>query len=359
MNVVLRTIGRCLPALVVLGLGGWATTALLVAGSDAGTVRQVLACGLAVLTCAAAAGWLLARARLATAAVLAVAVAVAAALVWYHGLRASNDRTWPGDVAHTPWAEIAGDRVTFHEVRNFAWRTEADFTPAWETRTVAVSDLEGVDLIASYWMGDAIAHVMVSFDFGHAPPVLVSIEARKEVGEPYSTLLGFFRRYELVYVVADERDAIGVRTNVRANPPEDVYLYRVTAPKEAARRLFLEYVRQINRLHERPEFYNTATTNCTTMVLINNRVNGPTSLLNWKILLSGYLPQLVYERGRLDQALPFPELRRRSRVNDAARAAGLDAPDFSARIRAGLPVPAQQALATSVTPPHLSSRWGS
>ena len=134
-----------------------------------------------------------------------------------------------------------------------------------------------------------------------------------------------------------------MRTNVRANPPEDVYLYRVAMPKEAARRLFLEYIRDMNELREHPQFYNTATTNCTTMVLINNRVNGPISLLNWKILLSGYLPQLVYERGRLDQSLPFPELRWRSQVNDAAKAAGIDAADFSARIRAGHPATAKLA----------------
>jgi hypothetical protein len=152
-------------------------------------------------------------------------------------------------------------------------------------------------------------------------------------------VLGFFRRYELVYVVADERDLIGVRTNVRAAPPEDVYLYRVTAPKDAVRRLFLEYMRDMTELSARPQFYHTATTNCTTMVLINNRVNGPVSLLNWKILLSGHLPRLVHERGRLDQSLAFDELRGRSRVNDAARAAGLDAPDFSTRIREGLPQP--------------------
>jgi hypothetical protein len=335
VNVILRTIGRGFAALTVLALGGWAAMALLVAGSDAGALRQALAFGVAALTCAAAAAWVLGRARFPAS--TAFVAAIAATLLWYHGLRASNDRTWPADVARTPWAEIDGDRITLHEVRNFTWRSEADFTPAWETRSVSVADLEAVDLIASYWMGDAIAHVMVSFVFGHTPPVLVSIEARKEAGEPYSTLLGFFRRYELVYIVANERDAIGVRTNVRADPPEDVYLYRLTAPKEAARRLFLEYVRQINLLHQQAEFYNTATTNCTTMVLINNRVNGPVSLLNWKILLSGYLPELVYERGRLDHALSFPDLRRRSRVNDSARTAGLDAPDFSARIRDGLP----------------------
>jgi hypothetical protein len=334
---MLRTIGRVLVALLLLGLGAWAALALRHAGSEAGTARVVLAAAMAVLTIACAAAILLGR-RTRTAAILAVVPALAV-LAWFHGLVPRADRAWTEDVARAPWAEVAGDRVTIHEVRNFAWRTEADFTPRWETRTVDLSSLEGVDLLASYWMGDAIAHVMVSFVFADAPPLAVSIETRKEAGEPYSTVLGFFRRYELVYVVADERDLIGVRTNVRADPPEDVYLYRVAMPKDAARRLFLEYVRDMNALRDHPQFYNTATTNCTTMVLINNRVNGYVSLLNWKILLSGYLPQLVHERGRLDGSMPFFELRRRSRVNDAARAAGLDAADFSDRIRAGLPRP--------------------
>jgi hypothetical protein len=310
----------------------------LLAGSDAGPSRRVLAAAMAAVAVVGASrvllrgsGW-----RMPT----AVGLPALAVAGWYATLEPSNDRDWLPDVAETPWAKISEDRVTIHNVRNFAWRTEADFTPRWETRTVDLARLEGVDLVASYWMGNAIAHVMVSFAFKDAPAVAVSIETRKEVGEPYSTVLGFFRRYELVYVVADERDLIGVRTNVREDPPEEVYLYRVAMPQEAGRRLFLEYVRQMNELRERPSFYNTATTNCTTVALVNNRVNGPVSLLNWKILLSGYLPQLVHERGRLDQSMPFPELRQRSRVNAAAVQAGLDASDFSARIREGLPRPA-------------------
>ena len=342
--MILRTIGRVLLAMCLLGLGFWAGLALLYAGEAAGLPRTVLAATLAVLTIACVTAVALGR-RARPAAVL-LAVPILAVLVWFNALPARDDRAWQTDVARAPWAEVAGNRVTVHEVRHFAWRSETDFTPHWETRTVDLDRLEGVDLVASYWMGDAIAHVMVSFAFEDAPALAVSIETRKEVGEPYSTVLGFFRRYELVYVVGDERDLIGVRTNVRADPPEDVYLYRVAMPKDAARRLFLEYVRDMNALRDQPQFYNTATTNCTTMVLINNRVNGPVSLLNWKILLSGYLPQLVHERGRLDPSLPFSELRQRSRVNEAAQAAGIDAPDFSARIRAGLPQPTAAAPST-------------
>ena len=130
-----------------------------------------------------------------------------------------------------------------------------------------------------------------------------------------------------------------MRTNVRADPPEDVYLYHVAVPPEAVRRLFLEYVRQMNDLREQPGFYNTATTNCTTMVLINNRVNGAVSLLNWKILLSGYMPRLVYEYGRLDQSYPYAGIAPSFADQRCRACRRIESPDFSAQIRTGLPVP--------------------
>lgn len=334
-RVVLRWGGRTLLAALALGLGALAVLALLDAGSDAGPWRRGLAVAMAALTLAGSGAVLMARGRRHALPAFAGGLALVAA--WFATIQPSGERNWTVDVARAPWATIVGDLVTIHEVRNFAWRTEADFTPRWETRTVDLRRLEGVDLIASYWMGDAIAHILVSFAFEDAPPLAVSIETRKEIGEAYSTVLGFLKRYELVYVVADERDLIGVRTNVRADPPEDVYLYRVAVPRDNARRLFLEYVHRMNELRAHPAFYNTATTNCTTMALVNTRVNGDVSLWNWKILLSGYLPELAWERGRLDRELPFAELRRRSHINAAARAAGIDAADFSARIRAGLP----------------------
>ena len=115
-------------------------------------------------------------------------------LVWFGSLQPSAERDWLPDVAQAPWAEIDGDRVTIHNVRNFIWHTEADFTPRWESRTVDLRELTGLDLVASYWMGDAIAHILVSFVFANSPPLTVSIETRKEAGEAYSTLLGFFKR---------------------------------------------------------------------------------------------------------------------------------------------------------------------
>ena len=260
-------------------------------------------------------------------------VAFAGLLAWWSTIEASNNRVWQRDVAILPSAEIEGDVVTLRNIRSFKYHSETDYTPRWYDKTVDIGQLDTLDLFAVYWMGDAIAHTILSFGFG-GEHIAISIEIRKEQDEAYSALAGFFRRYELHYVVADEHDLIGLRTTYR-RPPEDVYLYRVNLPKESIRRLFLEYLKKINALQEQPEFYNTATTNCTTNIIMHVRAfqNVPRS---WKVLLSGYFAELVYERGRLDQSLEFDDLREQSLINERARAAD-GAADFSRLIREGLP----------------------
>lgn len=250
---------------------------------------------------------------------------------------ASNDREWQPEVSVTPYATVNGDLVTIHGVRNFDYRTETDFKPRWEDRTYDLRKLDSADIIAVYWAGKAIAHVMVSFGFAGKDYLAVSIETRKEKGESYSTLAGFFRNYELYYVIADERDVIRVRTTYR-QPQEDVYIYRVSGSLENLRRVFLDYLKSINELRDRPAFYNTLTTNCTTAILLHTRVNPESPPLSWKILLSGYVPDYLYELGRLDTTMPFAQLEKLSRVNERAHAADKD-PAFSERIREGLPVP--------------------
>jgi hypothetical protein len=238
-------------------------------------------------------------------------------------------------VAVAPWVSQDGDLITIHGVRNFEYRTETDFTPRWEDRTYNLRDLDSADLIAVYWAGKAIAHIMVSFGFAGRDYVAVSIETRKARGQNYSTLAGIFKQYELVYIVGDERDLLGVRTSYR-NPQEDVYVYRLQGPRENLRRFFLDYLKTMNEMRDHPQFYNTLTTNCTTSILLHTRVNQGAPPWSWKILLSGYVPQYVYELGRLDTSVPFAELERRARVNDRAHGAERD-PAFSQRIRAKAP----------------------
>jgi hypothetical protein len=188
-------------------------------------------------------------------------------------------------------------------------------------------------MFLSYWGSPMIAHTIASWEFSDGRHLAISIETRKEVGESYSAILGFFRQFELYYVVAEERDVIGVRTNHRG---EEVYLYRLQASVPTARAVLVEYLETVNRLATSPVWYNALTHNCTTMIRRHAQQVAPRNPFNWKILVNGYIDELGYERGTIDTRLPFEELKRRSDITQKARAAG-DAPDFSARIREGLP----------------------
>jgi hypothetical protein len=328
-----RPAGVLALGLLLLGSAGWGVLALWYFDHKTFAVRAALTAAFALVSLAALAALVLPDWRWRA---LAAYAAVFALLVWrWSAIEPSNDRDWKPETARLAHATIAGDQVTLHDIRNFDYRSENDFTPAYYDRTFDLKQLDSVDLVASYWMGPAIAHVFLSFGFA-GRHVAISIEARSERGEGYSSIKGFFRQYELFYVVADERDVIRVRTNYRRDPPEDVYLYRLRGSQEDARRLFLEFLTEINRLKERPEFYNSLLTNCTSNIWLHSRVVPGPLPYSWKILVSGYTPEFLYEQKRVDTLLPFAELKRRSRINEPAKA-GDKAEDFSQRIRAGLP----------------------
>lgn len=263
----------------------------------------------------------------------AFALLFAIVLGWWLSLAPSNDRDWEPSVARTPRAVLDGDLLTIENVRNFDYRTETDFDEVWETRTYDLSKLTGVGIYLSYWSSPLIAHTVMSWTFEDGPPLAVSIETRKEADEEYSAVLGFFRQFELYYVVADERDVVRVRSNYRG---EDVYLYPLDAEVETARALLLDYVATINELAGRPEWYNAATHNCTTTIRHHIEAIGASGPWDYRFLVNGQLDELAYEQEAVDTSLPFPELRRRSNIVERANQAD-DDPDFWKRIREGLP----------------------
>ena len=260
--------------------------------------------------------------------------AFAVVVLWWLTLKPSNDEAWQPDVAQTAWADINGDEVTIHNVRNCDYRTETDYTPRWETRTIRLSQLNGIDVAIDYWGSPWISHPIVSFQFADALPLCFSIETRKTTGETYSAIRGFYRQYALIYVVADERDVIRVRTNYR--PGEDVYLYRTLTSPEHARAGFLEYIYAMNRLHEHPRWYNAVTANCTTSIREQRAVENRAPW-DWRMLINGEADKMLYEHHAIATGgLPFAELKQRSLINQHAHAADKD-PDFSRLIREGLP----------------------
>jgi hypothetical protein len=331
---ILSILGLVVAGLVVAIVTGWGALVLFYLAPGSETVRTALAWSFAALGLVTLGALAMRRAR--RSALVVFAAALVLVLVAWNSATPSNDRDWRPEVAVLPYATINGDLVTVHNIRNFDYRTETDFTPAYYDRTFDLRRLDRVDLMAVYWMGPAVAHIFLSFGFGdeHLP---ISIEVRKTRSKEYSTIPGFFRQFELYYVVGDERDVVRMRTNYRKSPPEDVYLFRMLgAPIENGRRVFLDYMRDINTLKTQPRFYNTLTTNCTTMIFAHTTVNPGHIPLSWKVLVTGYVPEYLYEQRRVDQSLPFAELMRRSHINAVAQAAD-KAPDFSRRIRVALP----------------------
>src|SRR5581483_1835421 len=260
--------------------------------------------------------------------------AFALVLGWWLTLKASNYAAWQPDVAQTAWAEIKGDEVTFHNVRNCDYRTDTDFTTNWETRSVRLSQITGMDIYIMYWGSPWMAHPIVSFRFADALPLCFSIETRKRTGQEYSALRGLYRQYTLIYIVADERDSIRVRSKYRHG--EDVYLYRTLASPAQARARFLEYLNATNSLRDHPRWYNALTGNCTTNIRTKRCVEQRASW-DWRMLVNGKSDELLYERHLIATGgLPFSELKRQSHINKRASDADRD-PDFSRLIREGLP----------------------
>ncbi|MGC3985631.1 MAG: DUF4105 domain-containing protein [Pseudorhodoferax sp.] len=326
----MRVLGLILSSLLLLLGTGWAALALY--------FRLPLAPGWTLAVCALWALFGLAALALlwsgqAARASLAWGLAFALLLGWWVRIAPSDQRVWADDVARHLQAQVEGSVVLLSNVRNFDWRSDTDYTPRWETRRLDLDRLRSVDMALSYWMGPAIAHTLVSFGFDDGQQLTFSIEIRRERGESFSAVAGFFKQYELSLVAADERDILRVRTNVRG---EDVYLYRVQLAPAAQRALFLAYLAEAEALARQPRFYDTLTANCTTIVYeMARRIVGGLPL-DWRLLASGYLPEYLHGVGGLVPGHSVEQLRSAGRITERARAADAD-PQFSQAIRKGVP----------------------
>ena len=323
-----RLIVTLVLSVIVVASVAWAALALWIDGPHSRVFAGTLA-GDLVLASILLASFVRPLLRGLVAALLPVAVVA----LWWTSITPSNSRDWTPDVARTARASFDGNRVTIENVRNFKYRSESDYDQRWETRTYNLDGIRGVDLFLSFWGPTQIAHTIASWEFDDGQHLAISIETRKEKGESYSALRGFFRQYELYYVVADERDVVGVRTNDRG---EQVYLYRIRVPAADARALLVDYLDEINRLADHPQWYNALTQNCTTTIRSHAQNAGLAGRLDWRLLANGHVDQLLYERAQIDTALSFADLRARSNITERAKAAD-DSTDFSARIRQGLP----------------------
>lgn len=335
--MLVRTVLGGLTGLLVVASGLWGGFALWYQLPGGTAARWVGTLAWAALVLAA---MVLALTRRAWWPLLAYLALLLLMFAWWVTIRPSNDRVWAADVSHLLHGSVEGSKVTLVNVRDFDWRTDDDFDERWETRQYDLDHLVSADAVLSYWGSRAIAHAMISFGFDDGRHVVFSMEIRREKGEAFSEIGGFFKQFELVLIAADEHDIIRVRTNVRG---EDDYLYPLNMPREAMRSLFVSYVNAANELTRTPRFYNTVSSNCTTIVYRMARRIDPGLPLDLRLLLTGYLPEYLHDNGALDHRFSVAEWRNMGRITDRAlKTTPTD--DFSAAIRQGVP-PARGAPA--------------
>lgn len=329
LGKILRGLLKLLTGLIVFLFIIWATLAIYYSNLPWLGMRVALA--LAFLAFGVWAWWRPYRVRR----IGMFAVAYLGLLVWWSTIRPSHDRNWRPDVAVMPRATLDGDQVKLSGFRNFEYRSLEDFTVRHEEREYDLAHLTSMDFYVSYWAIGPVGHTFVSFNFDNAEPLCISIETRPEEGEGFSPIASLFKQFELIYVVGDERDIVGVRTNHRN---EDVFLYRIRIQAATAREFLKVYLERINELADQPEFYHLLSNSCTiNIVRYANRI-GRVGRLSLNHLLNGFVDQYLYTSGMIDTNLPFEELRRLSHINEAAQKAdGL--PDFAQRIRQAIRIP--------------------
>lgn len=320
-----RSVGRFLARAVAIGVGVWGALAIIYDGPSSIVLAAPLSIAFAVVSALAPRwprGW------------LALGLLWADVIGCWLTIEPSNDRAWLPEQAELAQARIEGDLLTIRNVRNFRYRTETDFTPRWETRTYDLSRIRGLDVFVSDWGSRDIAHTITSWELEGGEHLAISIETRKEEGEAYDPIRGLYRQFELYYAVADERDVIALRTSHRH---ERVLLYRLSAAPEVARALLESYVREMQRLETRPEWYSAVTHNCSTTTRIHAASIGVEDTLDWRVLFNGHLDEMFYERGVVDTSMPLAALREASDITARAQATPDEAPDFSSVIRESLP----------------------
>lgn len=265
---------------------------------------------------------------------------IAMVFVWFMMMTPSNNRAWQDEFRHQFTHHKQGDMISIHHVRNFHWHDDG-YTEQWETRNYDMRQLKYLDMISTTWGSDDIAHIMLSFGFendnGNIDRLVLSVEARKETHEDFSTIGGFFRLYDLSIIAGDEMDLIYTRTNIRN---EQVSIYPINYPQDKIKQLFLTYLNYGQTLYDTPRFYHSLISNCTTVIY--DMIKGFDKIpMDYRIVVSGRLSSYLYEHGAIDNTHPLDVWRTHAHANPKVAHLGknshVSSSEFSQLIRQGLP----------------------
>lgn len=245
----------------------------------------------------------------------------------------SLERNWTPDQQILATASFDGDKVAIKNIRNISYRTTTDYDVSYYNKTFDLNKIKRVWFMVEPFSGHGFgaAHTLLSFEFENDEFVSISVEIRKEQGESFSPIKGLLRQYELVYVIADERDVIKLRSNYRK---DDVYLYPIKTTKEKTRELFVSMLERANKLGNEPEFYNTLTSTCTTNLVDHvNLLSEGKVPFSFKTLMPAYADEYALTLGLInDEETDIEKLRAKYKINEKAEKFADDV-RFSVKIR--------------------------
>ena len=243
---------------------------------------------------------------------------------------------WAADCEHLTTATVEGSKITFHNVRDFTWRTTKDRVENWADEVlVALDDLKAVWFIVDHFHSiKGLAHTYLTFEFGEGTCLSFSFESRREKGERYHPWDGLWRAYELYLLVGFERDVTGLRTHGRGNKD---YMFRAMTPPGKNKELLMGMIQKLNDLAVNPEWYHSLLTTCnTSIVRIVNQVTPGRIPFLWRNFLPGYTPKaafklkLIEDWGGLEATLEKARIDQKSQEWDGVE-------DYSAMLRSFLP----------------------
>ena len=214
-----------------------------------------------------------------------------------------------------PWGEFQENRVIMHDLRACRYEGGEILNPGWYDLEVNVDSLVALDYLLVYFADwEGVAHTFLSFGFADGERIALSVEARRAAGEPYALLPGLYRQYELMYVMGDELDIVGLRLHQDGDP---VYMLPIATPPEKIQGLFINMVKTANSLRVQPQVYNTITSTCTTQLAAqaNKLRQEPINLWDWRLVFPGFSGELAQEAGLLALEEPLAVAMQRFLVN--------------------------------------------
>lgn len=224
--------------------------------------------------------------------------------------RPSHTRIWRDDYSRVPQVHDVENGYVVENIRNWSYDTVTGepVVMEWQTATITPETLETVYFVLEPFSSNkAIAHTMLSFHFTDGSAYIVSIEARREIGETYEPIrAALLPTYEYLFVWTTERDMYG---NSQFYAGDELYRYELMLTPEQERYVLQAMLAETKDIAARPRWYNTLFANCTNVLadVLNKTYPGA---LPWHYarVMPGFSEEYLYKRGYFDTSRSLEEL---------------------------------------------------